>query len=456
MIKLIVFDLDGVLVDAKDIHFHALNLALARIDKKYIISQEDHLMTFDGLPTREKLKILTEQRNLDKDLYDRIFNKKQQITKELIIKDIAHDEDLIELLSRLKNENLKLYVASNAIRSTVNLFLSQLGIIHLIDYIYSNEDVFETKPAPEMYLRCMIQARVKPEETIVVEDSPKGLKAAYASGAKVLRVKDSQDLTYDKIQNKVIEANDIKMTKFDYPELNIVIPMAGEGRRFIEAGYTFPKPLIEINEKSMIQTVVDNLNIEANYIFLVRKSHLDEYVGLQQLLKNLAKNVTIVPVDKLTEGAACTVLLAKEYINNDRPLLIANSDQYIEWDSNEFQYMMIESRADGGILTFEATHPKWSYAKTDEHGWVTEVAEKIPISNHATVGIYYWLRGEDYVKYSEQMIKKDIKTNNEFYVCPVYNEAIADGKKVLIFDVDEMHGLGTPEDLTKFKENGPL
>ena len=161
-------------------------------------------------------------------------------------------------------------------------------------------------------------------------------------------------------------------------------------------------------------------------------------------------NCEIVQIDSLTEGAACTTLLAKEFIDNDEPLLIANSDQVVEWDSNEFMYSMVADNVDGGILTFEATHPKWSFAKLGNDGFVSEVAEKKPISNIATAGIYYWAHGSNYVKYAEQMIEKDIRTNNEFYVCPVYNEAIQDGKKVKIFQIEKMWGLGTPEDLEVF------
>ena len=155
----------------------------------------------------------------------------------------------------------------------------------------------------------------------------------------------------------------------------------------------------------------------------------------------------------MTEGAACTTLLAKHLIDSDKPLLMANSDQYVEWDSNEALYEFSASNADGGILSFKATHPKWSFAKTGEDGFVSEVAEKNPISDNATVGIYYWKHGSDYVKYANQMIDKNVRTNNEFYVCPVFNEAIQDGKKVRLKMIDKMWGIGTPEDLNYFLEN---
>jgi dTDP-glucose pyrophosphorylase len=185
---------------------------------------------------------------------------------------------------------------------------------------------------------------------------------------------------------------------------------------------------------------------------LVQKEHYEKY-NLQSVLSLIAPGCDIIQVDGITEGAACTTLLAKDLINSDEPLLMANSDQFVEWNSNEVLYAFTADSIDGGIVSFKATHPKWSYAKVGEDGFVSEVAEKNPISDNATVGIYYWKKGSDYVKYAEQMIEKNIRTNNEFYVCPVFNEAIQDGKKIRIKDIDKMWGIGTPEDLNYFLEH---
>ncbi len=231
--------------------------------------------------------------------------------------------------------------------------------------------------------------------------------------------------------------------------MNILIPMAGAGSRFEQAGYTFPKPLIEIHGKPMIQKVVENLNIDGRYIFLVQKEHYENY-ALNYLLPLIAPGCEIIQVDGVTEGAACTTLLAKKFINNDTPLITANSDQFIEWEWDTEDCWSQAFDSDGGMLTFKATHPKWSFAKVGEDGYVSEVAEKKPISDNATVGVYHWAKGSDYVKYAEQMIKKDIRVNKEFYVCPVFNEAIEDGKKIKSVPIRTMWGLGTPEDLRYF------
>jgi len=234
--------------------------------------------------------------------------------------------------------------------------------------------------------------------------------------------------------------------------MNIIIPMAGAGSRFEKAGYSFPKPLIEVNSQPMIVKVLESLNLIGKFIFLVQKDHYEKF-KLNSLLNFICPGCEIVQIDGLTQGAACTVLKAKDLINNDEPLIISNSDQWIKWNSlktlNEFN----QPNCDGGILTFNSVHPKHSFAKIDVQGWVTEVAEKNPISNNATVGVYYWKKNKDFFHYAQQMIKKNIRTNNEFYVCPVYNEAINDGKRFKASLVDEMWGLGTPEELNNFLTN---
>jgi len=227
--------------------------------------------------------------------------------------------------------------------------------------------------------------------------------------------------------------------------------MAGRGKRFEDAGYSFPKPLIDVNGKPMIQIIVENLNFPDKHIFISQKEHMDKY-SIKEMLNLVRENSEIISVNEVTEGAACTVLLAKDLIDNDEELIIANSDQWVNWNNQHFLSYLREKNVDGGIVTFIATHPKWSFVKTDEEGLVTEVAEKRPISNIATVGIYYFKKGSDFVKAAEQMITKNIRTNNEFYVAPVFNEMIENGKKILTYPVAEMRGLGTPEDLKRFIE----
>jgi HAD superfamily hydrolase (TIGR01509 family) len=451
MRRLIIFDLDGVLVETKQIHYETLNKALGEVDSFYVINEVEHISIYDGLKTSQKLELLTKNKGLLKKYYEQIWNRKQELTIEAI-SELKEDKRLIEIFKELRKEGYQLACCSNSIRRSVLVILSKIGLIEYMDLIISNEDVKNSKPHPEMYWKAMGMMGVLPEETLIVEDSPPGLLAASRSRANVLRVNNPHDLDLSKIISKVGQNKNTVIPKWQGGKMNILIPMAGLGTRFQQAGYTFPKPLIDVKGKSMIQVVVENLNIDATFIYVVQKEHREKY-NLDTLLNLITPNCKIVEVDGITEGAACTTLLAKEHINNDQPLLMANSDQFIEWDSNEFMYKMIEQKVDGGILTFNATHPKWSFVKINEYGYVTEVAEKNPISDIATVGVYYWAKGSDYVKYAEQMIEKNIKVNNEFYVCPVFNEAISGGKKIKTFNIEKMWGLGTPEDLKYYLQN---
>jgi HAD superfamily hydrolase (TIGR01509 family) len=448
MIKLVIFDLDGVLVEAKQIHYDALNKALG---EKYIISWDEHLSIYDGLKTNQKLEMLTERKDLPKENHKQVWNDKQKYTLEAL-QQLSPNLTLQSVFNALVEDGYKIAVCSNSIRKTVLTVLSKLGIIEFIDLIISNEDVKNSKPHPEMYWKAMSIIGVLPEETLIVEDSPYGLLAASRSRAYIMRVGSPKDITYTNIYKHLIKEKMNTIPKWKDEKLNVLIPMAGAGSRFEQAGYTFPKPLIDVRNKPMIQVVVENLNIDANYIYIVQKKHREKY-NLDTLLNLITPGCKIVEVDGLTEGAACTALLAKEYINTDAPLFFANSDQFVEWDSNEFMYKMQETDADGGIVTFKATHPKWSFAKVDEKGLVTEVAEKNPISDIATVGYYYWKHGSDFVKYAEEMINKNIRVNNEFYVCPVFNQAIKNCKQIRTFNVKGMWGLGTPEDLKYYLEN---
>lgn len=450
MIKTIIFDLDGVLVDTKPLHFSALNNALNATGNT-VISWDEHLKIYDGLPTRKKLQLLTQNKGLDPSKYEEIWNLKQKYTKELLDAYIKTDFKVINTLVYLRQLGYKLFVATNSIRETTKKMLDNIGIYHLLDGVLTNEDVKNPKPHPEIYLKTIIESGCLPNDCLILEDSIHGIQAAQNTCAHVMIINKLDDVNRDNIMNKIKSIdNNEKNHKFPFNG-NVLIPMAGAGSRFEKAGYVFPKPLIEtINGKPMIQLVTDCLGLEANYIYLVRQEHLDKY-NLKQMLNLITPNCKIVVVNKLTEGACCTTLLAEDLINNDLPLIIANSDQYIEWKPEEFFYLMNNQNVDGGILTFKNTHPKWSYAKVED-GFVTEVAEKNPISDNATVGVYYYKKGSDYIKYSKQMIQKNIRVNGELYVAPVWNEFILDNKKIKIYDVDKMCGLGTPEDLSLFQQ----
>ena len=451
MIKTIIFDLDGVLIESKEIHYKALNAALPA---NYRITYEEHLSTYDGLPTKKKLDMLTLEKDLPLDLHMEIASEKARQTMNILFDSIKPRMEFTKIFMALKNAGYKIALASNAVKSTVETALDCLELRKYFDVIYSNQDVDKPKPHFEMYFKIMLDLNSKPGETLILEDSHIGRQAVMDAGCHLLPVIDSYDVKLEKIEAKLAELNKQIIVRVPWrsSKMNVLIPMAGAGSRFAEAGYTFPKPLIEVGNKPMIQVVTDNLNIDAHHIFIVQKEHYKKY-NLETVLKLIKPNCSIVQVEGVTEGAACTTLLAKKLINNDNPLVIANSDQFVEWNANEVMYAFSTEGIDGGILTFQSTHPKWSYAKKNDSGFVSEVAEKKPISTNATVGIYYYKKGSDYVKCAEEMIEKNIRTNNEFYVCPVYNQLIEKGGKVRTKDIRKMWGLGTPEDLNNFMNN---
>jgi HAD superfamily hydrolase (TIGR01509 family) len=281
--KLIIFDLDGVLVSTKDLHYEALNSALNEVDSKYVISRQDHLKTFDGLKSSEKLDMLTKDRGLPQELHSQIWNRKQELTIQQL-QHIKPDQFIKMTLRELRRRGYKLACCSNAIRRSVLTILSKLDLIEQLDLIISNEDVKQGKPHPEMYWKAMSIMGVLPEETLIVEDSPAGLLAASRSRADILRVDSSKGCKYKKHSRKTKHKKMGKVPKWQGGKLNVLIPMAGAGSRFQAAGYTFPKPLIEVKGKPMIQVVVENLNIDANFIYVVQKEHREKY-NLDTLLK---------------------------------------------------------------------------------------------------------------------------------------------------------------------------
>jgi NDP-sugar pyrophosphorylase family protein len=233
--------------------------------------------------------------------------------------------------------------------------------------------------------------------------------------------------------------------------LSIVLPLAGRGRRFVEAGFREPKPLIPVHGMPMVEVVVRNVRPRRPHRFIVPAlaEHLDA-TPLAAVVRRLAPDAVLVPVDATTEGAACTVLLTARLIDGDDPLLIANTDQWVEGGIDALLAAADRRGVDGTIMTFPADDPKWSYAVVGAAGDVERVVEKQVVSRDATVGIYHFRRGADFVAGARRMMAKNLRVNGEFYVAPVYNELIADGRRIRVFPVGGMHGMGTPDDLTAF------
>ena len=435
-IRGILFDLDGVLVNAKDWHYDALNQALEDAGYKPI-QKDEHLKRFDGLPTKIKLQMLADDNRIpnNEQLFQQIYDYKQEVVHYIINKRCKENIRLKFVLSAL-NEDYIIACCSNAIRKSVMSMLELTGIDGYFDLILSNEDVNNAKPHPEMYLTAMEKLGLEPNECLIVEDNEKGFRSAIASGGKLLKVACSDDVKLQTIRDAICANQEL---------VNIVIPMAGDGSRFRQEGYTNPKPFIPVNGVPMIKRVIDSLDIpNRRLIFIIRDEHYDEYID--QLKPLMGDNSIVITANK-TEGAACTVLHARHIIDNNDPLLIVNSDQFIYANLEEF------IKGDSSILTFfdDSGSKKWSYAQVVD-GIVVSTREKVPISNFATVGAYFFKRGRYFVDAATDMIVANDRHNNEFYVCPVYNYMIKKGILVthMLINNNQWDSVGTPELLVKY------
>lgn len=439
MIKCVLFDLDGVLADATEWHYHAFNQALKESGFEPI-PYDTHIKHYNGLPTAVKIdKLKSSGINITPEVEKTIRISKQKATVQCIKNYCAVDETKTKLINTLKKMGYITGVCTNAVRETLDLILEKLELDQF-DLTLSNQDIKHPKPSPEIYQKAMEKLNVTPEETLIVEDSPKGIKAAKASGAHVLEVSGYADVHQTSVLRKI--------TQINYNNLQILIPMAGRGTRFARVGYTVPKPMIPVLGKPMIHHVIDNLNIDgAKWHFVVLSDHLEEYDKLHELPGNIVKQ------HGMKQGAACSASLAFEHLNPDDPVLVANSDQFI--DMNILDFLTAGINCDGAIMTFKSNHPKWSYASVDENEYVNKVKEKVVISDNATSGIYLWNKASSFIQGIKDMIEAGDTHNNEYYIAPSFNYCITRGLKYRLMHIkkQQMWGLGTPEDLIKFVDH---
>ena len=429
-IKAVLFDLDGVLVDAKQWHYKALNQALE--DAGYDpIGREEHLSTYDGLPTLTKLQMLSDKGRFDMSKANAVYKDKQKYTMQFIQNNVNPNSIIIDTLKALRKDGFKLAVCSNAIKCSVELMLEKSCIRELFDLVLSNEDVDNPKPHPEIYLKAMEELGVRPEECMIIEDNEKGFKAAIASGSKLMKVKSSLDVNYLYVTTEIHRNEHIH---------NVIVLMAGEGSRFRVEGFSKPKPFIDVEGKPMVQHVIDNLPIpNRRLIFMVRDEHIEEY---QPYLDKIMEDNSIVITVNKTEGAAITAMAANHLISNDDKLTIVNADQKI-LETNLSQ--MFGDKC--AILTFkdDSGSRKWSYAKV-EGDRIVAVREKVPISNLATVGLYYFSKGRYFTDAVIDMVVANDRYNNEFYTCPCYSYIIKKGIPVVNFTIEnsKWYSMGTP------------
>ena len=447
------FDLDGVLIDLKELHRDAFITAWNIINPGSQINTVFHGKYLESRPTKDKIVICNEKLNTSALLFD-VNTLKQNITKELLLS-CGTLTNVTQTLHWLKAEGHTLACCSNSIRNTMSIVLQKLCILDKFDLILSSEDVSKSKPNPEIYLKAASFFGVNPSKCLVFEDSVVGKKASTDAGCHLIPITNASDITIDFMRICINRMTRIPSIVSD-PDyfIHLVIPMAGLGSRFEKEGYTTPKPFLPIHGKCMYKWVVENM-LPKNPILRSKVcTHIiirEEHRPLFQIMD--LDEIYLHTIPALTEGPACTVLTIKDIINTSCPLIIANSDQHLEWDSDTLYYSLLHPNISGIISTFsqlDSSDIKWSYAKVDVNKNVIGVAEKQYISSNASTGIYGWSKGSDFVTFAESMIRQNIRVNNEFYVCPVYNEAIREYKTIRILECEKMWGLGVPTDYEYF------
>ncbi len=444
----LLFDLDGVLVDFRDLHKKAFIQAWNSLYPSYLIHEELHERELEARSTKQKIAILMNRFSSLSVSEKDVSLLKQTLTSSLLEKEPVYDH-VKQTLQWLKEQNIPFACCSNSILSTIQTSLNKLAPLSNFAFLLSNEDVSLPKPSPEIYQLAIQRSGASPEEILVFEDSVVGKKAARDAGLHVIDIIDALDIT-----PRFIEYTLYHRMRPLLPQFNIVIPMAGLGSRFSTVGYNIPKPFLPIFGKPMYETVLHNLIPpelfpHTQIHLIVRKEHLPLFHN------HSYSNLHLHGIPSLTEGPACTVLTLKDLINNDTPLMIANSDQYLEWNAMDFYYCLSHPDWDGVISTFHQPNPedkRWSYVNMNNQGEVTEVAEKQVISQWATTGIYGWKRGSDFVEGAEKMIHRNERVNNEFYVCPVYDQTIhsTPPRRIRTLHCKKMWGLGVPDDYELF------
>jgi NDP-sugar pyrophosphorylase family protein len=248
--------------------------------------------------------------------------------------------------------------------------------------------------------------------------------------------------------------------------MNIVIPMVGMGKRFSDAGFVEPKPLIKVNGKEIVRWSIESLNLDGKYIFITRKyENKDFNIQLEKVIKRCIPDSLIISIDYLTEGATQSVLLAEQFINNKENLIVTNCDQFLTWDYDKSNFLELikNNEIDGCVTTYNHISKEniiigdktpYSFIKIDENNKAIKLSEKIAISKNMLNGIHYWKNGNDFVRSANNMINKNIRYNNEFYVSLTYNELIEENKVIKHYHMSDgsFMSLGTPEDIKIFMD----
>ena len=435
--KSYLFDLDGVLVDSVDIQYQSTIDAINKHTKIKITAEIDTILK-STITTKKKLEYFVEQNIISNAQLLDIYNEKKKIADNTF-NNLEINDEKVRLFSFLKKKNCNIAVVTNGNKNSAKIILKSLGLYNFLDLLISNEDVTNPKPHSEPYIRAISHFGGELKNFIIFEDSETGLTSAYGTGCKVYKVENTNDINLSLIK----QLNNLNR--------NILIPAAGLGSRFQKRGFKLQKPLIELENKTLIEHAVSSLDIAGNYIFVIRKLDNNSNIELITALRNIQPDCKVIEIDYVTEGSASTCYLSKEFIDNDDELIISNCDQILKWDSKKF--LEYSSNYDCSVLTHKSNEDKNSFIKTDENNKGIEIREKEVISDNALVGVHYFKKGSDFIKSYEYIFNNKIKFKNEYYVSTVCNHLINEGKEVVNYPFQEnelYYSTGTPEDYFKY------
>ena len=441
VINAIVFDLDGTLVETRDLHKEALNEALRCVaGTLFVISEEEHKTEYDGLSTAQKLKKLNAVKNLNPELNKAIWARKQELTNEMVSKTVKPDGRIISVIAELKRLGFPIGVASNCIRSSVDLILKCLGIYDLVDLSVSSDDVEFAKPAPDIYLKAAACFGIPPGELLVVEDAPFGWQAAVMVGARLLRIASPADVTLQLLLGKIGELNNTT------DPITVVVPLAGSiPNVHADSGVRGLHPaLYDVRGRACIEHAISSiisLRHPMEFVFVV----IGDSIPDSLLLKATQWLPTrVVRLNAPTRGALESVLAAKQFIRPTAPLLISDGSHVVEWrPGHDIDDLLDARNCAAAVSVTRSDDSRWSYATVDPDGLVSSVQEKSRISNTALTGLYMWRSGAEFLRDAHEAVVSGPRLRGLMYVAPVLNYVIGRHERVRALDVQGMHSLRT-------------
>jgi HAD superfamily hydrolase (TIGR01509 family) len=457
-VQLVVFDLDGVLVDSRDLHYEALNAAIeAEAGTQYVITRAEHESIYDGLSTNQKLRLMSLTKELPLEAHARIWQRKQELTDVLVRQQLAPVAHVTQLLQQLKRCGYPVAVASNCIRSSVRNILDSIGLLPYIDACFSNEDVAHAKPEPDIYIKACASFGLQPHQALVVEDSTKGFEAALRAGCHLLKVDGTASVTAAAVFRRLQEVDAAPVP------ITVVIPLAGNSpQAWLDGPESAPAELplflTDVRGRPALEWAVRSIKsarFPMRFVFVVKDAQAAALKLESMCVKATGyEPTTVVRARAETLGALKTVLQARQLLAPGAPLLIFDGSHIVDWRAGGCVDDVLCSRADGAVTVCSSSDPRWSYVRMQSNSnAVLEVHEKIAVSNSACSGLYFWRRAADFLEAADAVVAADTRTRGLFFLAPTFNHTIRGGAAVEAVPIAQTWSLRTASEVSFFAEH---